>query len=173
MSCSVSPGLCVICSIGCILMSSIVCPGKLKCLAMKAFACFLIEERWPDSRSLTFLFVSPTYCWSHLAQLIRYITLVVEHERSQALITVYRRLVKELQKKCKGWTTGQVAQCRLLHLSTEKVGRAGTFRITEQPMYVPPKGCPGALVNPGNDPAGMELFIVVFIIRIKEAREAI
>ena len=98
---------------------------------------------------------------------------MVEHERSQVLITGYRRLVKELWKKRKGWTTGQVAQRRLLHLLTEKVGRAGTFRITEQPMYVPPKGCPGALVNPGDDPAGMELFIAVFIIRAKEAREAI
>ena len=55
----------------------------------------------------------------------------------------------------------------------EKVGRAGTFHITEQPMYVPPKGCPRALVNPVDDRAGMELFIGVFIIRIKEAREAI
>ena len=82
-------------------MSSIVCLGKLKCRAMKVFACFLIEERWPDSRALTFCFVSPTYCWSHLAQLIRYITLVVEQERSQALITGYRRLVKELRKKWK------------------------------------------------------------------------
>ena len=35
----------VICSIDCILMSSIVCPGKLKCRAMKVFACFLMEER--------------------------------------------------------------------------------------------------------------------------------
>ena len=40
-------------------------------------------------------------------------------------------------------------------------------------MYVPPKGCPRALVNPVDDRAGMELFIGVFIIRIKEAREAI
>ena len=40
-------------------------------------------------------------------------------------------------------------------------------------MYVPPKGCPRALVNPVDNRAGMELFIGVFIIRIKEAREAI
>ena len=36
-------------------------------------------------------------------------------------------------------------------------------------MYVPPKAYPRALVNPVDDPAGMELFIVVFIIRKKEA----
>ena len=44
---------------------------------------------------------------------------------------------------------------------------------TEHPMYVPLKGCPGALVNPGDEPAGMYLFIIVFIIRIKEARDVI
>ena len=93
----------------------------------------------------------------------------MEQERSQALITVYRRLVKELRKKCKGLITAQVAQRRLLHLWTEKVGRAGTSCNTEQPMDVPLKGCPGALVNPGDDPAGMDFFIFVFIIRIKEA----
>ena len=121
-SCSVSPGLCVMCSIGCILMSSTVCPGKLKCLAMKVLACFLIEERWPDRRSLTFLFVSPTYCWSHLAQLIRYITLVVEQERSQALITVYWRRVKELRKKRKGWITAQVAQRQIWVVTRHQYG---------------------------------------------------
>ena len=31
----------------------------------------------------------------------------------------------------------------------------------------------GALVNPGDDPAGMDLFIFVFIIRVKEARDVI
>ena len=31
----------------------------------------------------------------------------------------------------------------------------------------------GALVNPGDDPARMDLFIFVFIIRVKEARGVI
>ena len=97
----------------------------------------------------------------------------MEQERSQELITVYRRLVKKPRKKRKGLITTQVAQRRLLHLQTERVGRAGTSCNTEQPMYVPLKGCLGALVNPGDDPAGMYLFIFVFIIRIKEAGDVI
>ena len=60
--------------------------------------------------------------------------------------------------------TAHEAQRRLLHLTMNIDVRAGTFRVTEQPLYVPPKACPEALVNPGDDPAGMEFLISAFII---------
>ena len=43
--------------------------------------------------------------------------------------------------------TAHVAQRRLLHLLMNIDVRAGTFRVTEQPLYVPPKGCPEPLLT--------------------------
>ena len=60
--------------------------------------------------------------------------------------------------------TARVAKCGLLHLLTDILERAGAFRSTERPVDVPPKCRPGALVNTGYVPAGMEL--LRFVLRI-------
>ena len=43
---------------------------------------------------------------------------------------------------------------------------AGTFYAARQPVYVANKDCPRALVNPGDDPAGMRFLLDVFIIKV-------
>ena len=152
-------------------MSSNECPGKLKCLAIKVFASFLIEERWPDSHSLIFRFVSPTCWWSNLQLLIRYTTLVVEQERSESLITVHRRLAnKKLRKNRDGWITARVAKCGLLHLLTDILERTGAFRSTERPVDVPPKCRPGALLTRATSQPVWNCLDSCYAFRTKAAR---
>ena len=59
-----------------------------------------------------------------------------------------------------------MAQRCLLHLLTDIPCDAGTFCAAGQPVYVPNKDCPGALVNPGDDPTGMRFLLDVFIINV-------